>query len=277
MSLPPGFLEEVRARVPLSRVVGRRVTWDMRRSNQAKGDCWAPCPFHQERTASFHVDDRKGFYYCFGCQAKGDAVSFLRETEGMEFHEAVEALAREAGLPVPSRDPGAAARAARRTTLAEVVEEAVRLFRLRLAAGEGGPARDYLDRRGMAPALRERFELGYAPDSGRALVEAMAGRGIAVDLLVEAGLARRPDDGRSPYDYFRGRLVFPIRDGRGRAVGFGARALRPGQEPKYLNSPDTPLFQKGQTLYGLAPARAAASSRWPARGSRARWRRSAPP
>ncbi|MCC6303885.1 MAG: DNA primase [Rhodobacteraceae bacterium] len=259
MSLPPGFLEEVRARVPLSRVVGRRVTWDLRRSNQAKGDFWAPCPFHEERTASFHVDDRKGVYYCFGCQAKGDAIGFLRAAEGMEFHEAVAALAAEAGLPLPARDPEAAARAARRTTLAEVMEEAVRFYRLRLATGEGGAARDYLDRRGMAPPLRDRFELGHAPAGGRALVEALAARGIALDLAVEAGLARRPDDGRPPYDQFRGRLMFPIRDGRGRAIGFGARALAPGQEPKYLNSPETPLFEKGRTLYNLGPARAAAA------------------
>src|SRR5690606_39624316 len=125
MSLPPGFLDELRTRVSLSAVVGRKVTWDMRKSNMAKGDLWAPCPFHQEKSASFHVDDRKGFYYCFGCHAKGDALTFVRETENVSFMEAVEILAREAGMPMPARDPQAAERADRRTILASVVEQAV--------------------------------------------------------------------------------------------------------------------------------------------------------
>ena len=118
MSLPPGFLDELRTRVTLSRVVGRKVTWDQRKSNQVKGDLWAPCPFHQEKTASFHVDDRKGYYYCFGCHQKGDAVSFLRETENLSFMEAIEVLAREAGMQVPQADPRAAERADRRSELA---------------------------------------------------------------------------------------------------------------------------------------------------------------
>lgn len=108
MSLPPGFLDELRNRVPLSQVVGRKVTWDLRKSNQGKGDFWAPCPFHQEKSASFHVDDRKGFYYCFGCHAKGDAIAFVKDTENVGFMEAVEILAREAGMAMPARDPRAA-------------------------------------------------------------------------------------------------------------------------------------------------------------------------
>jgi len=123
MSLPPGFLDELRTRISLSDVVGRKVTWDSRKSNQGKGDMWAPCPFHQEKTASFHVDDRKGFYYCFGCHAKGDAISFVRETENVGFMEAVEIIAREAGMPVPKRDPAAQAKADKRTQLAEVMEQ----------------------------------------------------------------------------------------------------------------------------------------------------------
>ena len=122
MSLPPGFLDELRNRTSLSQVVGRKVMWDNRKSNQAKGDMWAPCPFHQEKSASFHVDDRKGFYYCFGCQAKGDAISFIRESENVEFMEAVEILAREAGMPMPARDPQAAKKADRREQLSEVME-----------------------------------------------------------------------------------------------------------------------------------------------------------
>ena len=131
MSLPPGFLDELRTRTSLSQVVGRKVLWDNRKSNQGKGDMWAPCPFHQEKSASFHVDDRKGFYYCFGCHAKGDAISFVRESENVEFMEAIEILAREAGMPMPARDPQAAKKADRREQLSEVMEQAVRFFRVR--------------------------------------------------------------------------------------------------------------------------------------------------
>ncbi len=139
MSLPPGFLEELRGRVGLAQVVGRKVIWDNRKSNQGKGDMWAPCPFHQEKTASFHVDDRKGFFYCFGCHAKGDAISFVQETENVGFMEAVEILAREAGMSMPARDPQAQQKAARRDGLAEVMEQAVRFYRMqgRLAANQG--------------------------------------------------------------------------------------------------------------------------------------------
>jgi len=221
MTLPPGFLDELRSRVPLSRVVGRKVTWDLRRSNQGKGDMWAPCPFHQERSASFHVDDRKGFYYCFGCQAKGDAVSFLKETENLSFLEAVEWLAREAGMPMPARDPQAAQKADRRTQLVAVMDEAIRHFRLSLRTAAAAEARDYLARRRLTPAAQDRFEIGFAPDLRQGLFQTLTQKGIAPDLIVDAGLCARPDDGGAPYDRFRGRIIFPIRDARGRAIRAG--------------------------------------------------------
>lgn len=149
MSLPPNFLDDLRTRISLSQVVGRKVLWDTRKSNQAKGDMWAPCPFHQEKSASFHVDDRKGYYYCFGCHAKGDAISFVRETENVGFMEAVEILATEAGMPMPARDPKAQEKADHRTELVEVMEKAVRFFRLQLRSGAGSDAREYLTRRGL--------------------------------------------------------------------------------------------------------------------------------
>ena len=133
MSLPPGFLDELRTRISLSQVVGRKVTWDMRKSNQGKGDWWAPCPFHQEKSASFHVDDRKGFYYCFGCHAKGDALTFLRESENLSFMESVETLAREAGMTMPARDPVAAQKADRRSQLAQVMEDGLQHYRMQLS------------------------------------------------------------------------------------------------------------------------------------------------
>lgn len=257
MSLPPQFLDEIRARVPLSRVVGRKVVWDLRRSNQAKGDWWAPCPFHGEKTASFHVDDQKGFYYCFGCHAKGDALTFLREAEGLGFMEAVEMLASEAGLPMPERDPRQVQRADRRTELVEVMEQAVRWFRMQLGMGAAEEARGYLTRRGLDPAACEQFGIGYAPDQRQGLFNALRSKGIAEALIVEAGLCAKPDDGGAPFDRFRGRIMFPIRDARGRCIAFGGRSLDPNARAKYLNSPETPLFDKGRNLYNIGPARAA--------------------
>ncbi len=257
MSLPPQFLDEIRARVPLSRVIGRKVVWDLRRSTQAKGDWWAPCPFHGEKTASFHVDDQKGFYYCFGCHAKGDALTFLREAEGMGFIEAVELLASEAGLQMPERDPRATERADRRTLLVEVMEQATRWFRLQLQSGAAADARAYLVRRGLDEAACEQFGIGFAPDQRQGLFNALRGKGVDPTLIVEAGLAAKPDDGGAPFDRFRGRIIFPIRDGRGRCIAFGGRAMDPNARAKYLNSPETPLFDKGRNLYNVGPARAA--------------------
>lgn len=258
MSLPPGFLDELRGRVSLAKLAGKKVTWDSRKSNAAKGDYWAPCPFHQEKTPSFHVDDVKGYYYCFGCHAKGDAISFLQETENLDFMAAVEAMAREAGLPMPARDPAAAARAESDRGLVEAMEAAVRFYRLQLSSGRAAGAREYLDARGMAPAIRERFEIGYAPEARSALLEHLLAKGFSRERLAEAGLIGLPETGAA-YDRFRGRIMFPIRDSRGRAIAFGARAIAAGQEPKYLNSPETPLFSKGRTLFNIAGARAAAA------------------
>ncbi|SIO57420.1 DNA primase [Rhodovulum sp. ES.010] len=263
MSLPPGFLDELRNRLSLSQVVGRKVMWDQRKSNQAKGDMWAPCPFHQEKTASFHVDDRKGFYYCFGCHAKGDAISFVRETENVGFMEAVEILACEAGMQVPARDPKAQEKADGRTRLAEVMEQAVHHYRLQLQTGWAAEARAYLERRGLAEVALEQWEIGFAPPGWRGLWEHLRGKGVAEDLILGAGLARRSDKGGEPYDVFRNRILFPIRDARGRAIAFGGRAMDPNDSAKYLNSPQTELFDKGVNLYNHGPAREAAGKGQP--------------
>lgn len=258
MSLPPGFLDELRNRLSLAQVVGRKVTYDMRRSNQGKGDYWAPCPFHQEKSASFHVDDRKGFYYCFGCQAKGDAVGFVMETENVGFLEAVEILAREAGMAMPARDARAAQVADRRSRLAEAVEAAVQHYRLMLRGNGGAVARDYLLRRKLSEAAQERWQIGFAPDQRTGLLQALTAKGLDLATLVEAGLVIQPEDGGTPYDRFRGRVIFPIRDARGRAISLGGRALDPNARAKYLNGPETPLFDKGRSLFNHGPAREAA-------------------
>ncbi len=259
MSLPPGFLDELRDRLTLSAVVGRKVVWDRRKTNAAKGDFWAPCPFHHEKTPSFHVDDRKGFYYCFGCHAKGDAITFVKDTENVPFIEAVEMLAREAGMAMPEQrhDPAAAERQDRLARLADVMEEAVQLFGLGFRSAAGQPARDYAAGRGMTAETLKRFEIGYAPDSRSHLTGAFRQKGM-LDEAVDAGLLIRPEDGGAPYDRFRGRLMFPIRDARGRCVAFGGRALAPNAQAKYLNSPETALFHKGRILYNIGPAREAA-------------------
>ena len=263
MSLPPGFLDELRTRTSMAQVAGRKVAWDLRKSNQGKGDMWAPCPFHQEKTASFHVDDKKGFYYCFGCHAKGDAISFVRETENVGFMEAVEILAREAGMQMPARDPEAQAKADRNSQLSEVMEQAVQHYRLQLRTGAAAAARDYLAGRGLGEAVLERWEIGFAPDARRGLLEHLTGKAVDEALIIEAGLAAKPDDGGPAYDRFRGRILFPIRDARGRAIALGGRAMDPNARAKYLNSPETPLFDKGRSLYNHGPAREAAGKDQP--------------
>lgn len=257
MSLPPGFLDELRNRLSLGQVAGRKVTWDPRKSNQGKGDLWAPCPFHQEKTASFHVDDRKGYYYCFGCHAKGDMISFVRETENVSFIEAVEILAGEAGLQMPARDPRAKEKDDRRTQLAQVMEQAVQHFRLQLKTGQAAEARAYLAKRGLDEAACDRWEIGFAADAWQGLWDALKGKGVADDLILGAGLAKPSTKGGRPYDTFRGRIMFPIRDARRRAIAFGGRAMDPGDMAKYLNSPETELFDKGRSLFNLGPGREA--------------------
>lgn len=263
MSLPPGFLDELRTRTSLSAVVGRKVMWDTRKSNQGKGDMWAPCPFHQEKSASFHVDDRKGFYYCFGCHAKGDAISFVRETENVEFMEAIRILAGEAGMPMPERDPQAQVKADLRAQLAEVMEIAQAFYRLQLRTGAAAQARAYLDRRGLKAETQDRFGIGFAPDGWQNLWDHLRAKGVAEDLIHTAGLAKPSAKGGKPYDVFRNRILFPIRDTRDRVIAFGGRAMDPGDNAKYLNSPETPLFDKGRSLYNHAPAREAAGKGQP--------------
>ena len=251
MTFPPQFLDEIRARVPLEGVIGKRVRL-VRRGRELLG----LCPFHNEKTPSFTVNEEKGFFHCFGCGAHGDVFGFLMRDEGLAFPEAVERLAGDAGLALPARDPRAEAREKQRHSLFGVVEGAAKWFEAELAGPRGEAARRYLQARGVDEATRAQFRLGYAPDSRTALRTRLEKDGITEAMMVEAGLLIAPDDGRTPYDRFRGRVIFPICDRRGRVVAFGGRALGDVQ-PKYLNSPETPLFAKGSLLYGqhlAAPA-----------------------
>ncbi|WP_342641712.1 DNA primase [Rhodoligotrophos ferricapiens] len=258
MRFSDSFLDEIRQRVSISQVVGRKVTWDRRKSVPSRGDYWACCPFHQEKSPSFHADDRKGRYHCFGCKASGDIFTFLTEKEGLSFPEAVERLAAEAGLPMPEPSPELRRREEKRTSLIEVMEIAAQFFEAQLSGSRGAAARDYLDRRGVSPEQRRRFRLGLAPDDRYALKSHLADKGVSSEQMVDAGLIVTGPDIPVPYDRFRHRIIFPIRDARGRVVAFGGRALSATVQAKYLNSPETELFHKGSLLYNLDQARAPA-------------------
>jgi DNA primase len=255
MRFPPTFLDDIRARVSLSSVIGRRVAWDRRKSNPGKGDYWACCPFHNEKSPSFHADDRKGRYHCFGCKASGDIFTFLVEKEGVAFPEAVERLAQEAGLPMPRLSEADQEREEKRASLYDVMEISTKFFEAELHTARGAKARGYLSDRHLTPSIQKEFRLGYAPDDRSALRNHLAAAGIAVEQMVEAGLLVSGEGVASPYDRFRDRVMFPIRDPRGRVIAFGGRALKPDVPAKYLNSPETPLFHKGAVLYNHDKAR----------------------
>lgn len=253
MSLSPQWLDELRARVTLSGVISRTT-----RLTKAGREFKACCPFHNEKTPSFTVNDEKGFYHCFGCGAHGDVIRWMTDQRGLAFMDAIRELAAEAGMEVPAPDPRAAKAAEQRDSLHDVMAAAQRWFVDNLASAEGAKARAYLATRGFDQHTVARFGFGYAPEGRQALPKAL--ESFDAKALVEAGLRIVVDD-KEPYDRFRGRLMLPIEDARGRVIAFGGRILDKGKTdaPKYLNSPDTPLFDKGRTLYNLH--RAAPASR----------------
>ncbi|TWG92757.1 DNA primase [Mesorhizobium sp. J18] len=257
MRFPTSFLDEIRDRVPISSVIGTRVTWDRRKTNAARGDWWACCPFHGEKTPSFHCEDKKGRYHCFGCGVSGDHFRFLTEHDGMSFPEAVERIAEMAGVPMPARDPEAERREKVRTTLTDVMEMAARYFQERLQGQEGADARAYLRQRGISSATQQAFRLGYATDSRNGLKEFLAGKGVTKEQIEACGLVRHGPDVPVSYDWFRDRIMFPIPDSRGRIIAFGGRAMSADIPAKYMNSPETELFHKGNVLYNFARARKA--------------------
>jgi DNA primase catalytic core len=236
------FVDRLKETVSIEDVVRARVS-ELKRA----GAEWkARCPFHDEKTPSFHVVPHKGLFHCFGCGKSGDVIAFVEAFDGLSFMEAVEELATSVGLDVPRRERGASREDARRERLYEALERATKLYRKKLLGPEGAAARRYLDERGLELAVTEAFGLGWAPADGRTLVE--AARSVA---LVGAGLVKRPEGGGEPFDFFRGRLIVPIRDVKGRTIGFGGRVLPGTDGPKYLNTAETELFQKGHLVFGL--------------------------
>lgn len=254
MSFPKSFLDELKARIRVSDVVGRKVKL-IRRGREFVG----LSPFTNEKSPSFTVNDDKQFWHCFSSGEHGDVIKFLEKTESLSFLEAVERLAGEAGLEMPQRDPRNVEREREAATLIDVMEMAAAFFRQKLGSGAGAEARAYLERRGLKQATIERFGLGYAPGSERGdrlqLLKHLKAKNVGIEQMAEAGLIISGPDIAEPHDRFRNRLMFPIADARGRTIAFGGRALDPEQKAKYLNSPETPLFHKGRGLYNLHRAR----------------------
>ena len=261
MAFPPGFLDELRGRISLSGLIGRSVKL-VRRGREYAG----LCPFHHERTPSFYVVEDKSFFHCFGCGAHGDAIGFVMRNDNLDFFEAIEKLAGEAGLAVPRATPQERERAQQQKTLLEALEAAAAFYEARLASPAGARARNYLRERGLDTETIRHFRLGWAPDERQALRRSLSGD-FSESLLIEAGLLRRPSSAAAdePIDYFRSRVMFPIGNRTGRVIAFGGRMIGDGQ-PKYLNSPESTLFEKGRVLYGWAAARAGLSREAPSAG-----------
>lgn len=254
MSFPKGFLDELKGRIRVSEVVGRKVKLT-RRGREFVG----LSPFTNEKTPSFTVNDDKQFYHCFSSGEHGDVIKFLEKTENLSFIEAVERLAAEAGMEMPERDAHAAQRDKEAATLIDVMEMAAQFFRQKLQEGVGAEARAYLERRGMRGKTIDDFGIGYAPGDDRgdrtSLLKYLKSKNVTLDQMAEAGLVISGPDIAEPYDRFRNRVMFPIADARGRVIAFGGRALSADAKAKYLNSPEMPLFHKGRVLYNLARAR----------------------
>jgi DNA primase len=253
MKFPPEFLDEIRARLPVSEVAGTKVKL------RKEGREWRGLsPFTAERTPSFFVNDQKGFFHDFSSGKHGDAFAFLMETEGLTFPEAVERLAGMAGLQVPRPSSAEAAQDKKRASLIDVVAMAARLFEANLQQPIGAKARGYLADRGLGAPVQQRFGLGYASSERFHLRDALAGLGVGVEAMIEAGLLVHGEDIAVPYDRFRDRVMFPIHDRSGRVIAFGGRAMEAGAKAKYLNSPETALFHKGALLFNHHRARKSA-------------------
>ena len=249
MSISPQFLDDIRARVALNEVAGRHST--LRRQGT---EYTGLCPFHDEKTPSFTINEDKGFFHCFGCGAHGDIFGFLMRAEGLSFVEAVHRLATECGLDVPRQSPRDDEKARRIDSLLKVNELADGWFQQCLYADIGECAQRYLSKRGLDDKTIRYFGLGFAPEKGNQLLEFLSKKGVDETTSLAAGLVRKPDDNRPCYDFFRGRIIFPISDYRGRIIGFGGRSIKESKA-KYINSPETEVFRKGHALYNLSNAR----------------------
>lgn len=262
MAIPPRFLNELRDRVLLSEVIGRRI-----KVTRAGREFKACCPFHYEKTPSFTINDDKQFYHCFGCGAHGSAIDFVMQNDNLSFPEAVELLASQAGMQVPKQSPQEVAQAKKEKSLYSLLDDTTKFFQQTLRDSKNGDAQRYLSERGIGSEIAEAFQIGFSPVDGGALYQYLKAREYTDAQMIDAGVMRKSTRGGDPYAFFRDRVMFPVTDKRGRVVAFGGRVLpdhmRPPDQsgntpPKYINSSDTPLFHKGQMLYGGSQARQAA-------------------
>lgn len=253
MRFSPQILDEIRARLPVSQVVSRKVALK-KKGREFSG----LSPFKVEKTPSFFVNDHKGFYHCFASGEHGDIFTFLMKTEGLAFPEAVERLAQEAGVTLPKTEVQDKEREDERTRLYALLEASSKFFEASLSGAAGGEARRYIEKRGLKRETVHEFRIGYAPNSRTALKEHLTKAGFTADEMATSGMLIHGDDIAVPYDRFRNRVMFPIQDPKGRVIAFGGRALDPDQPAKYLNSPETPLFHKGHVLFNAHRARSAA-------------------
>ncbi|MYJ87356.1 MAG: DNA primase [Rhodobacteraceae bacterium] len=250
MAFPPEFIDELNRVTSISRILGKFVTWDSKKTKAAKGDYWACCPFHAEKTPSFHATESRGTYYCFSCHEKGNVFTFLQKSRGMSFTDAVRFLAAEASLPLPELTGKEKEQAEKVNYLIKIHEIAANHYQEQLYLKSGKPALDYLESRGLKPSIIEEFGIGYAPNNLE-IIKILNLAGFSQDQVVEAGLAKPRDNGNGIYTTFRDRIMFPIQDSRARIIAFGGRAMDPDTPAKYLNSPNTSIFNKGVILYNL--------------------------
>lgn len=248
------LLRQVRDRVSIADYAGKRLTFDKRKSRPAAGDYWACCPFHQEKTSSFHILDQKGIFHCFGCGEKGDVFTLAMKLEGLSFPEAVEKIAEYAGVPLPKddRDRG---EDDRRKRLLAITARTAKLYADALRSSGGAEARKYLTSRGIDAAVCDRFGIGLAPDEWTWTIDKLKAEGFTLEEIVAAGVARESEEGKRAIDTFRNRITFEITDTQGKIIGFGGRALDPNARAKYINSPESPLYSKSRVLYRLKQAR----------------------
>ncbi len=249
------LLRQVRDRVSIADYAGKRLAWDKRKTRPAAGDFWACCPFHQEKSSSFHVLDQKGIFKCFGCGERGDVFTLAMKLEGLSFPEAVERIAEMAGVPLPKDEYEDRGESDHRKRLYQLVARTARLYGDALRSSGGADARKYLQGRGLGPDEWERFGIGLAPDEWTWTIDKLKAEGFTLEEIVSAGIARDGEDGKRAIDTFRNRVTFEISDPSGKIIGFGGRALAKDAKAKYINSPETPLYSKGRVLYRLKQAR----------------------
>lgn len=255
MNFSKSFLDDLRNRTSLSDLIGGKVSWDQKKSRSGQGDFWAPCPFHEEKTASFHVDGQKGFYYCFGCHAKGDCFAFLKDYENLSFLESVSFLSQKLGIPLPRNNSNTEIFDKKNFELLEIMQVASEFYIRELKTSNAIECVKYIESRDIKRGTIDHFEIGFASNGVRSIYSYLLEKGFSPKHILESGLCIEPEKGKEPFDRFRNRIMFPIKDQKGQTIAFGGRSLDPTARAKYLNSPETSLFSKGQIVYNFSNAK----------------------